>query len=232
MPAHPTSLPLSRERVLAAGVELADREGLAAVTMRRLGDRLGCEAMSIYHHVPSKSALLEGLVDAVVAEIAERWLEPASSLQAGGPGGDWRDAVRAHCLAARAVLLAHAWAREPLATQAATPPRSFVVFEQLVATLRAAGFDAALAHRAIHSLGSMVLGFASELFEPGEADPGTSDEELLAMAAAFPALTWMGGEELHDSAGSLSRCDTQAEFEFTLALVLDGLEARRRHGCG
>jgi AcrR family transcriptional regulator len=225
------AVPLSRGRVLAAGVALADAHGLAAVTMRRLADELGCEAMSIYHHVPSKGALVEGLVDAVVAEVAQRWTDPAVVEGAAVEGAvGWRDVVRARCHAAREVMLVHPWAREPIATQAATPPSSFLVFEELVATLRAAGFPAALAHRAIHALGSMVLGFTHELFEPGADDPGTSPEEMVAMAAAFAAMTWLGGEELHASEGSLSRCDTQAEFAFTLDLVLDGLEARRVAG--
>ena len=60
---------LSRERVLKAALDLADAEGLAGVTMRRLAADLGVEAMSLYHHVPGKEALLDGLVEALVAEI-------------------------------------------------------------------------------------------------------------------------------------------------------------------
>ena len=216
-------LPLSRDRVLAVGVALADRHGLGAVTMRRLAEELGCEAMSIYHHVPGKAALLEGLVDAVVAEVGVVWHDPTYELDAG----DWRGGGGRRCLAARQVMAAHPWARDLVAVQAATPPSSFVVFESLVGTLRTAGFGTELAHRAVHAFGAMVLGFTHELFEPRADDPGTSEQDLTTMAAAFPSLTWLGGPELHAQDGALSRCDTQAEFEFTLGLVLDGLQRCR-----
>ena len=65
-----TREPLSRERVLAAAMAIADAEGIAAVTMRRLAAELGVEAMSLYYHLPGKDGLLDGLVEAVIAEIA------------------------------------------------------------------------------------------------------------------------------------------------------------------
>jgi len=103
-----------------------------------------------------------------------------------------------------------------------------MLFEELVATLIDAGFDYDLAHRAIHSLGSLVLGFTNELFDP---DPSTDEEidgeAMLAMAEGMPHLLQLAQMGLHESDGSLSTCDTQAEFEFTVSLIVDGLEARR-----
>jgi hypothetical protein len=77
------------------------------------------------------------------------------------------------------------------------------------------------------ALGSLVLGFTQELFEPTADDEGTSAQQMAAMAAALPHLAQLAKAELHATEGSLSVCDTRAEFEFTLDLIPDGLEARR-----
>jgi hypothetical protein len=79
-----------------------------------------------------------------------------------------------------------------------------------------------------HSLGSMLLGFTQELFEPDPGDEDTSTEEMEALALAMPHLAKIAEVAAHESAGALSMCDTQAEYEFTLGLILDGLEADRR----
>src|SRR3954453_10140535 len=90
---------LSRERVLRAAVALADSGGLEALTMRRLGEDLGVEAMSLYKHVANKDDLLDGMVDLVFAEI-----------ELPAPGAEWRTAMRERAVSARAALLAHPWA--------------------------------------------------------------------------------------------------------------------------
>ena len=94
-------VPLSRERVLAAAMTLADAEGLATVTMRRLAADLGVEAMSLYHHVPGKEGLLDGLAEAVLAE-TNAAVEARVSLD-----DDWRAALRHRCLGAREVIVRH-----------------------------------------------------------------------------------------------------------------------------
>lgn len=212
--------PLTRSRIVATALDVADAAGLRAVTMRRLADDLDCEAMSLYHHVASKPVLLAAMVDAVVEEVVARALAIRQD--------DWRDTFRARALAAREVMLVHPWAPGLIAEQTRSPAPLFVFYEDFVATLIGAGFDYALAHRAIHSMGSLVLGFTNELFDP---DPGSGEEvdqeAMLAMAAQMPHLLQLASMEVHQAEGSLSTCDTQAEFEFTLDLVLDGLEARR-----
>jgi hypothetical protein len=102
-----------------------------------------------------------------------------------------------------------------------------IIFEALVATMIQAGFDFELAHSAIHSLGSMIMGFTQEIFEPGSPDEGTTADEMAEMAAAFPYLSALAMTQPHDQTESLSVCDTKAEFEFTLNLILDGLEHLR-----
>jgi AcrR family transcriptional regulator len=220
--AAPTSrAPLSRDRVLAAAVDLADREGLQAVTMRHLAADLGVEAMSLYHHLPGKNALLDGLVDAVLVEVGEA--------TAALPHADeWRTSVRQRCLAARTVMLNHPWAPALIGSRTTIPPSVYGHFEAILATMVEGGLSYHLAHRGIHALGSMALGFVQELFSPtasgGTADVDLAEEELAAMADTLPHLSAMVASEIHDhDEDMLGWCDSQAEFEFTLDLLLDGL---------
>jgi len=225
-PARTVKEPLSRERVLTAGLAVADAEGLRAVTMRRVAEALGCEAMTLYYYVDDKSALLAGLVEAVITEIAEASLDAQPIADAV----DWREVVRRRCLAARQVMLRHPWAPSLVATQSRVPPNVFPLFEALVATMVEGGCGYELAHRAIHSLGSMLFGFTQELFEPEPDSGGTPPEELAAIAVAMPHLARLAEVAVHEVKGSLSMCDTQSEFEFTLGLILDGLDAHRGAG--
>lgn len=208
---------------MAASVVIADAEGLGSLTMRRVAAALDCEAMSLYHHVDSKKALLAGLAETVVGEVLAVTLAPA----VGDGAKDWRDVVRARCLGAREVMLRHPWAPPLLSSQAEVPANVYAVFESLTATMVEAGFGYDLAHRAIHAFGSLLLGFTQELFEPTAEQEGPSAEEMAAMTAALPHLARLAETAVHDADGSLSVCDTQAEFEFTLGLVLDGLHAHR-----
>ncbi|MGY4644429.1 TetR/AcrR family transcriptional regulator C-terminal domain-containing protein [Cellulomonas sp. URHB0016] len=210
---------LSRERVVAAAVAVADTEGIGALTMRRLAAELDCEAMSLYHHVRGKDALLAALAD----EVARLVVAAAAAVTADF----WVDAVRQRCLAAREVLVRHPWAAGLIAAQTTTPPSAWMLYEQLVGTLTQAGFDDDLAHRAIHSLGSMLFGFSTELFEPDSGDSTPDPATLAMMAQHMPNLARMAASVVHEVDGALSVCDTRAEFEFTLGLVLDGLERER-----
>ncbi|MGX2996490.1 TetR/AcrR family transcriptional regulator [Streptomyces sp. JNUCC 64] len=232
MTPRPARKSLSRERVLAAALRLADGEGLGAVTMRRLGSSLGVEAMSLYHHLPGKEGLLDGLVEAVVAEVRSETARSARE------DGDWRSELRGRCLTAREVMLRHPWAPGLIGSRRAVPVELYGYFEEVLAIMIRGGFSYRLAHRALHALGSMALGFTQELFSPapaaGDADCGTggdaaAEEELAAMADAFPHLTAMVSAELHEADDpTLGWCDSQTEFEFTLDLLLDGLDRARR----
>jgi len=212
-------LPLSRDRVLRTAVALADTYGMEAVTMRRVADELGAEAMSLYHHVANKDALLDGAVDLVAREINEAvaGLDPV-------PG--WQQAVRRRILAARDVLLRHRWAPRLMSTRTAMSPEVVRYHDRLVGLLREGGFSYDLAHHALHALGSRALGFSQELFDPGDgATAGLSAE----LAADLPYLVGMLTEIAHDDPGSiLGWCDDQVEFEFGLDLLLDGLDRKLR----
>lgn len=231
--------PLSRERVLAAAVALADAEGLQAVTMRRLAANLGVEAMSLYHHLTGKDALLDGVAETVIDEVwsAVRDQDAARAEDGGqdaarAEDGDWRGRLRRRFLAARAVMLRHPWAPGLLTTRRTIPPGVYAYYEEILGTLVAAGFSYRIAHRALHAFGSMPLGFVQELFSPGPGGDGldveAAEAELAALTQAMPHLAAMVAAELHDAADpTLGWCDSQVEFEFTLDLLLDGLERLR-----
>lgn len=214
-----TKPPLSRERIVAQAVSLADADGLGAVTMRAVADALDYEAMSLYHHVKDKRSLLAGMVEATVSEVAAS----AAAIQ---DGDDWAGTTRARCLAAREVMLTHPWAPTLITAETESPPALMALYERFIATLIRAGFTYELAHRAIHVMGSFVLGFSNELFDPEPGEEIDADA-MMAMAEAMPHVLQMAQSAMHEQQGSLSTCDTQAEFEFTLDLMLEGLERRR-----
>jgi AcrR family transcriptional regulator len=206
-------------------MRLADAEGLAAVTMRRVASELGVEAMSLYYHVPGKDQLFDGLIEAILTEI-----DSAIDTQTGdrsAAGQDWRTALRQRCLLAREVMVRHRWAPALIGSRTSIPVGLYAYYEDILATLIGGGFTYHLAHRAIHALGSMVLGFAQELFSPsteGGPDDDATEAALAEMASVLPHLTAMVAAELHDHhEDPLGWCDSQAEFEFTLDLLLDGL---------
>ena len=220
-----TRRPLSRERVMRAAVELADREGVAAVSMRRIGQELGVEAMSLYNHVAGKDALLDAMVEQVAAEVNAA----VADLDSPDPTTDWQGALRARTLAARTVMLRHKWAPGVFETRTTMSLDIVRYFDGVVGILRAGGFSHDLTHHSLHALGSRVLGFTQELFDPGDAADDASEEMLAAMATEVPHLIEMLSEVAHDDDpdATLGWCDDQTEFEFGLDVVLDGLERRR-----
>ncbi len=219
--------PLSRERVLSAAMTLADAEGLQAVTMRRLATDLGVEAMSLYHHLPGKDGLLDGLVDAVAAEV-----QLAIQGLRAKAGQDWRSVLRMRCLRAREVMLRHPWAPGLIGSRRTIPFSVYLIFEDALATMVAGGLSYHLGHKALHALGSMLLGYVQEVFSPapmgGGLDTQATEAEFAALAEALPHLGAMVAAEMHaHDDPMLGWCDSQTEFEFTLDLLLDGLERAR-----
>jgi AcrR family transcriptional regulator len=217
--------PLSRERVLEAAIALADASGLAALTMRTLAQALGVEAMSLYHHVANKEALLDGMVEVLITEV---------ETEIGGfavePGlADWVPVMRSRILGARRVMLRHPWAPALIETRTVMPAALLRYFDSMLGIMVEGGFGNDLAHHAMHAMGSRFLGFDQELFKPTAAAPdGPSDEMLVQLAAQLPYLTAMLAEVAHDDPETtLGWCDDQAEFEFTLDILLDGLERHR-----
>jgi AcrR family transcriptional regulator len=220
-------IPLSRERVLRAAVKAADQGGIETVTMRRLADDLGAEAMSLYYHVANKEDLLDGVVDVVAREIND----VVERTEASSTGTEWQAAVRKRILSARQVLLRHPWAPGLLQNRANTSQAILRYYDGLLGLLRNGGFSYDLAHHALHVLGSRALGFAQELFEPGDApDAEDAAAALEHVGSQFPHLAAMMMEIAHDDPSStLGWCDDQMEFEFALDLILEGLDNARQN---
>jgi AcrR family transcriptional regulator len=219
-------IPLSRRRVLRAAVRLVDRDGLESLTMRRLAQEVGVEAMSLYHHVANKEAVFDGVVEVILEEI----MAAVDKVEAPSPEENWQAALRARILAAREVFLRHRWAPQVLETRTITSPVFIAYYDHVVAILRAGGFSFDLAHRALHVLGSRALGFAQELFQPDSATTANAEAAAMMeqMADRFPNLVGMLADAIHDDPdGTLGFCDDQFEFEFALDLILEGLERRR-----
>jgi AcrR family transcriptional regulator len=209
-----------------AAVALVDAEGIQALTMRRLAADLGVEAMSLYYHLPGKEALLDGVVDRVVGEIE------AAVARLDTTDGDWRTRMRQRFLAARGVMLRHPWMPGLLGSRRSIPAGLFGYYDGILGTMIDAGFSYRIAHRALHAFGSMALGFVQETFSPtsagGSMDADVTEADLAAMAEVVPHLTAMVASEVHDATDpTLGWCDSQVEFEFTLDLLLDGLERLR-----
>ena len=226
-PARPS---LSRTRVVDEAVRLADEEGLVALSMRALAARLGVEAMSLYHHVSSKEGVLDGIVEVIVGEM----LDAVSDLDPSRADDDWPGAMRERVLAAREVLLRHPWAPEVIESRRAMIPAVVHYYEGVLAILRRGGFSYDLAHHALHALGSRVLGFTQELFEPDTPEGDEANEETFRqLAEQLPNLVGMLSSVNHDGEDTtLGWCDDQTEFEFGLDVLLDGLERARSRRSG
>ncbi len=218
--------PLSRERVFEAAVQLADESGLEAVTMRRLAEKLGVEAMSLYYHVANKEAILDGVVDALIDEIEVE----TGDFDAPTGEAPWKEVMRARILTARRIMLRHKWAPSALETRTSISAPMMRYFNSLLGIMVGGGFSYDLGHHALHALGSIALGFSQELFSPapGETEKvGAEIGDMLGvMAERLPYLTTMLDEISHDDGpdATLGWCDDQTEFEFALDLMLDGLE--------
>jgi AcrR family transcriptional regulator len=213
--AAPPRPPLSRERVLAAAVALADARGVEALSMRNLAQELGVVPMALYKHVASKDELLDGMVDLVVAEV-----DPPAG------GTDWSTVMRRRILSARGALLRHPWASRVIESRTEPTPAVVAYMDSMIGMFRAGGFSIDLTHHAMHAMGSRLLGFSQELFQEGtDLGPDMDPAAVQAMAGAYPHITELVTAISHDGASVVGGgCDDQFEFEFALDLMLAGLE--------
>ena len=202
---------LTRQRVMTVAIELADRDGIDSISMRKLAQELGVEAMSLYTHVRNKEDLLDGMVDAVIGQI------PISA-----DGAGWKASLRQMALAARSVILRHPWAARTIETRSAPGPAALRYINAVLGIFREGGFSIAQAHHGLHILGSRALGFTQDLFDDsGDLDPETAAGLADALGATHPYVVEMALAVTHS--GTLGPCDDDAEFVFALDLILDGL---------
>ncbi|MEV4468389.1 TetR/AcrR family transcriptional regulator [Nonomuraea salmonea] len=209
--------PLSRARIVAAAVELIEREGADAISMRRVAAGLGVGVMSLYNHVPNKDALLDGVAEAVLSEIEFT----------DDPESPWSERVRGQARAFRQIAHHYPRCTMLVVSRQLHSTAGLLPVERALATLREAGFDGADAVRVLRMFIAYIVG--SLLREVG-VTPTFAPAQTRTISAdgvdpvLFPEVTSL--------AGPLGECDHEAEFEFGLDMLIRAVEERagRREG--
>lgn len=201
--------PLTRSRVMGTALKVIDREGLEALSMRRLGAELGVEAMSLYRYVDAKEALLDGIS-------AQLWSEVRPTDE---HAADWKVAVRETARSLRGLARTHSNSFSLLLGRPTLSEPALRVLDALLQTLHGAGFDDRLAAQALGTLVAYAVGYAMI-----ELTCGLGQPELAAMRCVVPNATG----RFSDVSEALARCDPDAQFDFGLDALLRGLNAQRR----
>ena len=209
----PARAPLTRERVLATALALADEGGVEGLTMRNLGRALGVEAMSLYNHVANKGDLLDGLVDILFDQI-----------DLDCSHGDWKKAMRRRAVSARDVLARHRWAVGLMESRVHPGPANLRHHDAVLRCLREGGFPLAMAAHAYSLLDSYIYGFALQQtslpFDTGEQAARVAETMMRQFQSGeYRYLAEIATKHVMKRGYSYVR-----EFEFGLDLILDGLE--------
>jgi AcrR family transcriptional regulator len=210
--------PLSRDQVLRAAMQLADEDGIEALSMRKLAQQLGVEAMSLYHHVRNKEDLLSGMLDIVYSEI-----------DLPSPDGEWRPAMRRSAISFYRVLRAHPWACNLLGSAIEASPLRLSYMDAVLGRLRSEGFSPVMTHHAYHALDSHIVGFTLWLLPYlaiARQQPDYAGQFMAELPAGdLPHLIEHIGVHMQPE-----QPEDVDEFEFGLDLILDGLERMRVAG--
>lgn len=199
---------------MLAAIHLADKGGIEAVSMRKLAQELGVEAMSLYHHVANKDEVLDGIADLVVARIELPEI-----------GGDWKKAMRKRAHSAHDVLLRHPWASLLIVSRLNIGPAMLRYVNATLGCLREAGFSYQLADRAWNALDSHIYGFTLQAlnFPLDRTEYASAAQGFLPM---LPAEQYPYMRELTQRVADGAHQGVH-QFEFGLELLLDGLEKLR-----
>lgn len=212
---HAWREPLSRDRVVAAALALADAEGIEALSMRRLAGELGVEAMSLYHYFSGKDQILAAMLDAVYREIEVPPIE-----------GDWRHSMRVMAMTFHQALLRHRWACALLMTSVDISEPRMRQMDAVLARLAGAGLSDTLVDHAYHTLDSYVVGFTLwklPILAIADQLPDLAEQFIGRVPAdEYPHLV------AHIEYHMAPRSNQENAFEFGLNLILDGLERLRR----
>ena len=205
---------LSHERVVHAALELADAEGLEAVTMRAVAHRLECKPMSLYRHLADKEALLDAMVERLFAQF--ELPDPTQP--------DWRAQLGRRAGSVRRVLVRHSWALALLETRAGpNRPVTFAHAEAVLATMIGAGCSPRTAAKAFVMLDSFVYGFALQQITMPSTDPEVSVADDVAHALHdYPTMV-----AVMQAVGADEDYDFAAEFDVGLEVVMDGIQRWR-----
>lgn len=202
--------PLNRQSIMKAAIAIADREGLQALSMRRLGQALRVEAMALYRHFRHKDAIIEAMLDAVHAEIAVPEEE------------DWKQFMRLRSRSVIEVLSRHPWAASVMESGVAPGPNTMADREGVVRCLRQAGFTIEATVHAITLLDIFVYGAAQQYvrlaFSSAGGAAAVSQGIIETYGGAYPFFSEV--LSLHLAAG---KYDPLEEFKYGLELILDGI---------
>ncbi len=213
-PESATPVPLSRDRILRAGLRLADAGGIEALSMRKLAQELGVKAMSLYNHVSNKDDILDGIVDLVVGEIEVPDFRE-----------DWQSAMRRRAISARGVLLRHPWATMAIVSRVNVGVAMLHYVDATLGCLVKAGFSLEMADHVWNVIDSHIYGFTlQELNFPFEAaEYATAAEHYISQLSAsqYPYLHGLTQQVM------AGQYDGIHDFEFGLELILQGLERWR-----
>jgi len=209
-------IPLTRERVLEAAMKLADHSGLEGLSMRKLGQALGVEAMAVYYHFANKERVLDGIVDLVFAEIDLPVI-----------GADWKTAMRQRAISVRDALLRHRWAIGLMESRTNPGPANLRHHDAVIGCLRAAGFDMAATATAYSLLDSYIYGFAMTKMNLPFEDTSDIVEMSETMLAPFPPGEYQNLADFITEHAMKPGYDYGNEFEYGLDVILDGLERVR-----
>ena len=214
---HTARAALTRDAVVQSAILFADERGLDVLSMRKLAEAVGVEAMSLYNHVASKDDLLDAMVDTVIAEIALPTI-----------GSDWMAAMRARAISAHEMLLGHAWASMLIVSRINIGPAMLRYTDATIGCLREAGFSYAMADHAMSALDSHIYGFTL-LKANFPLDPSEYAEAARQFLPMLPAETYPHARRLAEEVIS-GRNSGINEFTFGLDLLLDGLDRLRDKG--
>jgi AcrR family transcriptional regulator len=207
---------LSKEMVLRTAVALADETGTSAPSMRKLAQRLGVEAMSLYHHFRNKDMILDGMVDLVFGEI-----------DLPSDDADWRAAMRQRAVSMRDALTRHPWAISLMDSRTNPGYATLRHHNAVIGSLRSAGFSIAGAAHAFSVLDSYIYGFTLQELNL----PFTSSGDLEDVAGSI--LNQMPRDEFSHLAEMIADRALQPGYAYTeefgigLDLILDGLQRQR-----
>jgi AcrR family transcriptional regulator len=214
MPAE-ERVPLSRERALSTALALADKDGIASLSMRKLALELGVEAMSLYHHVANKDDILGGMVDLVFAEI-----------ELPAKGDDWKPAMRARAQSSRAALGRHPWAISIMDSRTEPGPATLRHHNAVIGCCRAAGFSVEMTAHAFSLIDSYIYGFVLQEVNLPFDDSMDLTEVVDTMMLPYSAELYPDLVEFTTQYILKPGYSYGAEFDYGLNLILDSLEVQ------
>jgi AcrR family transcriptional regulator len=207
---------LSKDRVLRTAMALADEGGIDSLSMRKLAQELGVEAMSLYHYVASKDDILDGLVDLVLTEI-----------EAPSRKGDWKTALRRSAISFHNALRRHPWATNLMMSPRMVRRARLLYMDAVLTRLREAGFSPNMTHHGYHALDSHIMG--STLWAAGYSSLDKADAASLVQTVLreLPVDAHPYFHEHLEQHRAKSGPRDKTEFEFGLDLILNGLQKIR-----